>query len=137
MQPVRQGLHRKLLDDILEKRMIADRWSEEARDEAVKEWHNLPGWADSAEGLQRLRKKFVVWVRGRKASKPIVDCIAAARLSQTATRLSWFICPRLIRRPWSGISSSAAIRWAPTSLIQRCIRRLSGSQDASLSRWRW
>ena len=80
-----QEVHGFLLDDLVKEWGVEDKWTKEARLEAVKEWHSLPGtsglvvrvpwyraanlattpllgWADSSAGLKRLHKKFILQV---------------------------------------------------------------------------
>jgi 2-haloacid dehalogenase len=53
-------LHRESLDDLLEAFGVADRFDERARRELVRCWYRLPAWADAADGIERLRERFVV-----------------------------------------------------------------------------
>ena len=53
-------VHGLLLDELVKEWGVEDKWTKEARLEAVREWHALPGWADSTDGLKRLNKKFIL-----------------------------------------------------------------------------
>jgi 2-haloacid dehalogenase len=53
-------LHRESLDDLLEAFGVADRFDEQARGELVRGWYRLPAWEDVADGLERLRERFLV-----------------------------------------------------------------------------
>ncbi len=68
MNRVRQGelpwktideLHRLILDDLLDRFDIRG-LSESEKDDLNRVWHRLDPWPDSAEGLGRLKEKFIV-----------------------------------------------------------------------------
>ena len=68
MDLVRQGrlpwmnldaLHRRSLDELLEE-FGAGRLSEAERADLVLAWHRLPAWPDAPEGLERLRRRFLL-----------------------------------------------------------------------------
>jgi len=52
-------LHRMVLDELLAKFKITG-LSEADKDHVNKVWHRLNGWPDSAEGLTRLKRKFII-----------------------------------------------------------------------------
>jgi len=52
-------LHRKSLEEILEKFQIAG-LSEEEKDRLNRVWHRLNPWPDSVAGLERLKSRFVI-----------------------------------------------------------------------------
>ena len=52
-------LHRRILDEILP-RFGLDHLDEAARRHLNRAWHRLDPWPDSVEGLQRLKRKFVI-----------------------------------------------------------------------------
>ncbi|KAJ9116465.1 hypothetical protein QFC22_004907 [Naganishia vaughanmartiniae] len=51
--------HRILLNRLLDEWKVSQAWDDKARAELVKEWHKLQGWPDAAEGLKRLRERFI------------------------------------------------------------------------------
>jgi 2-haloacid dehalogenase len=53
-------LHRESLDELLESFGVAGAFDDTARRRLVRAWHRLPAWADSAEGLRRLRERYTV-----------------------------------------------------------------------------
>ena len=53
-------LHRESLDDLLEAFGVADGFDEPARRELVRGWYRLPAWEDVADGLERLRRHYLV-----------------------------------------------------------------------------
>lgn len=86
-------LHRESLDDLLREHGIADRVDPAARARAVRAWHRLPAWTDSAAGLARLRGRYVVAALSNggfallthlvKAARLPFDCIVSAELAHT------------------------------------------------------
>jgi 2-haloacid dehalogenase len=52
-------LHRLSLDEVLRK-VGAKGFDDAARDELTRAWERLPAWPDSAEGLTRLARRFIV-----------------------------------------------------------------------------
>jgi len=69
MKQVREGkrewvnldtLHRENLDAVLAKFGAADRLDEAARSDLNRAWHRLDAWADSVEGLTRLKSRYVI-----------------------------------------------------------------------------
>ena len=54
------AIHRQRLDMLLDDFGIADRLSEEEKQELNHAWHRLDPWPDSVAGLMRLKSKFVV-----------------------------------------------------------------------------
>src|SRR5262249_6372888 len=68
MQRVRTGglpwtkidvLHRSILDGLLEKDRI-DTLSEAEKDHLNRAWHRLDPWPDAVDGLQRLKRRFII-----------------------------------------------------------------------------
>lgn len=53
-------LHRESLDDLLEQFGVADRCDESVRRQLVRCWYRLPAWEDVADGLDRLRGRYLV-----------------------------------------------------------------------------
>lgn len=43
-------------------------WSEQQRFNLIRSWSELPAWDDTAEGIARLRKKFIVYAPHRSKS---------------------------------------------------------------------
>ncbi|TVT19157.1 haloacid dehalogenase type II [Amycolatopsis rhizosphaerae] len=86
-------LHRESLDDILAERGLSDAVGEAARARLVHAWHRLPAWNDVAEGLARLRSRYVLAALSNggfallthlvKAAALPFDCILSAELAQT------------------------------------------------------
>ncbi|WAL63294.1 haloacid dehalogenase type II [Amycolatopsis cynarae] len=86
-------LHRESLDDILTERGLSDAVGEAARARLVRAWHRLPAWDDVAEGLGRLRSRYVLAALSNggfallthlvKAAELPFDCILSAELAQT------------------------------------------------------
>jgi 2-haloacid dehalogenase len=52
-------LHREALDELLPRFGLAD-LPEPQRRELTRAWHRLDGWPDTAEGLGRLKRRFVI-----------------------------------------------------------------------------
>ncbi len=52
-------LHRRILDDLLERFGIAG-LSEAETDHMNRIWHRLDPWPDARRGLERLREQFIV-----------------------------------------------------------------------------
>jgi 2-haloacid dehalogenase len=52
-------LHRMILDDLLKKYDITG-LTEAERDNLNRVWHRLTPWPDAIQGLERLRKRFIV-----------------------------------------------------------------------------
>jgi 2-haloacid dehalogenase len=52
-------LHREALDELLPRFGLAD-LPEPQRRELTRSWHRLDGWPDTAEGLGRLKRRFVI-----------------------------------------------------------------------------
>lgn len=85
-------LHRESLDELLERHGVAAAFDDAARGELVRAWHRLPAWDDAAEGLARLRGRYVVaalsnggfalLTRLVKAAGLPFDCILSAELAQ-------------------------------------------------------
>jgi len=99
MQRVRDGerdwanldvLHRESLDGLLRRHDIADAVDEASRVRLVRAWHRLPAWADTVEGLARLRTRFVTATLSNggfalltnlvKAAGLPFDCVVSAEL---------------------------------------------------------
>ena len=57
---VLDALHRESLDELLELLGLADRVDDALRGQLVRTWHRLPAWPDVADGLRRLRRRYVV-----------------------------------------------------------------------------
>lgn len=86
------GLHRRSLDELLEEHGLAGAFGEEDRRRLVRAWHQLPAWPDAAEGLERLRRRFVVAALSNggfallthlaKAADLRFDCIISAELAR-------------------------------------------------------
>jgi 2-haloacid dehalogenase len=53
-------LHRESLDTLLTEYGVGDHIDEDARRELVTAWHRLPAWPDSAETIERLRRRYIV-----------------------------------------------------------------------------
>jgi 2-haloacid dehalogenase len=53
------GLHRRILDELLERFRI-EGLAEAEKADLNRAWHRLAPWKDSAAGLKRLKKKYVV-----------------------------------------------------------------------------
>jgi 2-haloacid dehalogenase len=53
-------IYREVLDTLLERHGLADRFTQADRDEMNLVWSRLDAWPDSVEGLGRLRRRFVV-----------------------------------------------------------------------------
>ena len=53
------ALHRIILDDLLE-RFEIDGLSEEEKDHLNRVWHRLDPWPDAREGLERMRRRYIV-----------------------------------------------------------------------------
>jgi 2-haloacid dehalogenase len=54
------ALHRESLDDLLEVFGLGGRCDESVREQLVRCWYRLPVWDDVADGVQRLRGRYVV-----------------------------------------------------------------------------
>ncbi|MDQ0381619.1 haloacid dehalogenase type II [Amycolatopsis thermophila] len=86
-------LHRESLDGLLETHGVAGKVDEQARARLVRAWHRLPAWPDSAEGLARLRSRYVVAALSNggfalmthllKAADLRFDCVLSAELART------------------------------------------------------
>ncbi|MFW6695055.1 haloacid dehalogenase type II [Streptomyces sp. MAR4 CNX-425] len=86
------ALHRESLDELLERHGVGAAFDEAARRELVRAWHRLPPWADAAEGLARLRGRYVVAALSNggfalltalvKAAGLPFDCILSAELAR-------------------------------------------------------
>ncbi|WP_407563621.1 haloacid dehalogenase type II [Streptomyces sp. 184] len=85
-------LHRESLDELLEQHGVAAAFDDASRGELVRAWHRLPAWEDAAEGLARLRGRYVVAALSNggfallthlvKAAGLPFDCILSAELAQ-------------------------------------------------------
>jgi 2-haloacid dehalogenase len=85
-------LHRESLDDLLDEHGAGDKFDEEARRELVRAWHRLPAWPDAADGLARLRRRYVLAALSNggfallthlvKAAGLPFDCILSAELAR-------------------------------------------------------
>ncbi len=85
-------LHRESLDELLERHGVGAAFDDAARAELVRAWHRLPAWDDAAEGLARLRGKYVVAALSNggfalltslvKAAGLPFDCILSAELAR-------------------------------------------------------
>jgi|TARA_B110000263_G_scaffold209627_1_gene191780 2-haloacid dehalogenase len=53
------SLHRKILDNLLEKHNVKT-LTEEEKEYLNKSWHRLDPWNDSVEGLTKLKKSFII-----------------------------------------------------------------------------
>jgi 2-haloacid dehalogenase len=67
------ALHRASLDTLAERFGIADALDEEARRWCVDRWHRLRPWPDVAEGLGRLRSRFIVGTLSNGNVRLLVD----------------------------------------------------------------
>jgi 2-haloacid dehalogenase len=84
------GLHRRGLDELLEELGVAGAFGEDARARLVRAWHRLPAWPDAAEGLARLRRRYVTATLSNggfallthlvKAAGLPFDCVISAEL---------------------------------------------------------
>ncbi|GAB3572445.1 haloacid dehalogenase type II [Amycolatopsis endophytica] len=84
-------LHRESLDALLGEHGVS--LDEDARTRLVRAWHRLPAWPDSAEGLARLRSRYVVAALSNggfalmtnliKAASLPFDCVLSAELART------------------------------------------------------
>jgi 2-haloalkanoic acid dehalogenase type II len=85
-------LHRESLDELLDDHGIANAFDDDARRRLVHAWHRLPAWDDAAQGLTRLRRRFVVTALSNggfalltnlaKAAGLPFDCIVSAELAR-------------------------------------------------------
>lgn len=86
-------LHRESLDALLDSHGVAAAVDEAARARLVRAWHRLPAWPDCAEGLERLRARYVVAALSNggfalmthliKAADLPFDCVVSAELART------------------------------------------------------
>ena len=86
-------LHRESLDELLEEHGVAAVFNDAERSRLVHAWHRLPAWDDAAEGLSRLRARYVVATLSNggfallttliKAAALPFDCILSAELART------------------------------------------------------
>jgi 2-haloacid dehalogenase len=67
------ALHRASLDVLAERFGIANALDEDTRRWCVDRWHHLRPWADAAEGLNRLRSRFVVGTLSNGNVRLLVD----------------------------------------------------------------
>lgn len=85
-------LHRESLDDLLDEFGVAEAFDEAARGELVRAWHDLPAWPDAADGLARLRGRYVLTTLSnggvallthlvKNAGLPF-DCVLSAELAR-------------------------------------------------------
>lgn len=85
-------LHRESLNDLLGEHGLAARFDEAARERLVRAWHRLPAWNDAAEGLTRLRGRYIVSALSNggfalltnlaKAAGLPFDCVLSAELAK-------------------------------------------------------
>lgn len=85
-------LHRESLDGLLAEFGVADRVDEDARRRLVRAWHRLPAWPDAADGLARLRHRYLLATLSNggmalltglvKAAGLPFDCILSAELAR-------------------------------------------------------
>ena len=73
------GLHRMILDELLEEFRIGG-LSEEEKDRWNRVWHRLRPWPDAVEGLARLRKKYVLATLSNGNVSLLVEMAKAAGL---------------------------------------------------------
>jgi 2-haloacid dehalogenase len=85
------GLHRRVLDDLL-KQFRIEGLTEEEMDHLNRAWHRLTPWPDAVGGLNRLRSRYIVATlsngnisllvnMAKKAGLPW-DCVLSAELAQ-------------------------------------------------------
>jgi 2-haloacid dehalogenase len=74
-------LHRESLDELLEELGVADRCDEALRARLVRTWHRLPAWDDVAEGLRRLRERYVVIALSNGGFALLTHLVKAERLA--------------------------------------------------------
>jgi 2-haloacid dehalogenase len=85
-------LHRESLDELLDEYGVADAFDDAARQRLVRAWHRLPAWEDSAVGLARLRRRYLLAALSNggfalltnlvKAADLPFDCILSAQLAR-------------------------------------------------------
>jgi 2-haloacid dehalogenase len=85
-------LHRESLNELLDDFGVGDAFDDATRRQLVRAWHRLPAWADAAEGLARLRRRYVVAALSNggfalltnlvKAAALPFDCILSAQLAR-------------------------------------------------------
>ncbi|MVU77177.1 haloacid dehalogenase type II [Nocardia sp. ET3-3] len=86
-------LHRESLDRLLDGHGVDRLVGNDARERLVRAWHRLPAWPDAAEGLARLRGRYVVatlsngglamQTRLMKTTGLPFDCILSADMMRT------------------------------------------------------
>ena len=73
------GVHRQVLDTVLAEFGVED-VSAAQRDDMTLFWHHLPAWPEVAEGLQRLRTRFVVSTLTILSVPLVISCSREAGL---------------------------------------------------------
>lgn len=74
------ALHRMILDEILERFGVAHRLDDAARRSLNLAWHRLDPWPDVVEGLNRLRKRFMLCTLSNGNLGLLADLSRRARL---------------------------------------------------------
>src|SRR2546429_690537 len=76
---VLDGVHRASLQEIASELSLQS-LTEADRDRLVHAWHHLPAWPDSAEGMSRLRSRYVLSTLSNGGMAHLVDLNRAAFL---------------------------------------------------------
>ncbi len=75
------ALHRESLDALLAEHGVDDRIGEDARRDLVRAWHRLPAWPDSAQTIERLRRRYTVVALSNGGFALLVHLLKHARLT--------------------------------------------------------
>lgn len=76
-------MHRQNLEKLLasqEWSFIGPHWNEEEKKELNLVWHRLKGWPDSVEGLQALKKDYIIGTLSNGNMKLLIDMAKYAGL---------------------------------------------------------
>ncbi|EJU00169.1 haloacid dehalogenase [Dacryopinax primogenitus] len=79
-------VHRRVLDRLLQEQGVGSGddgmgWGEDVRQKLVIGWHEQAPWPDSIEGLQKLKKKFMVVVLANGTTRLQLDVVRSSGLA--------------------------------------------------------
>jgi 2-haloacid dehalogenase len=66
-------LHRMILDDVLARFGIAEALTEAEKEDLNRVWHRLKPWPDSARGLRRLKRRYIIATLSNGNTKLLVN----------------------------------------------------------------
>ncbi|MCW2901281.1 MAG: haloacid dehalogenase type [Streptosporangiaceae bacterium] len=126
-------LHRESLDELLDEYGVAGAFDDLARQQLVRVWHRLPAWEDAAEGLARLRRRYVVAALSNGGFALLTNLVKAAGLPFDAI-LSAELARVYKPEPQAYLTAAALLDVEPARMLMVAAHKwdIEGAHDAGL-----